>query len=265
MPGQANRSQRWLALRRLLNKLGWRGMGAFCLSLVGLALLILGGLVLFQGFGSKSRTLRITSGTDIEVREKMVQFLARKAGERNLLLQDVRSQGSLDALRKVERGEIDLAVVQAGLHLDSGTSVREVAPIDVERLHLLVRAEHWSAVSEDLKALRGKSVFLNYPGSGTNHLSRLLLTRVGLRVVPNAGKPSNDGVIVAPVSSHDILALLDSMQTADKEARTNLHSKMPDACFLIASLPSPFAWRLINEADYRLVPLPFTRALAVIS
>ena len=73
MAARSNLSLESRFLNRLLNKLGWRGLGAFLLSLVGLALVILGILFLFQGPNSKSRKLRITSGTDIEVREKMVQ------------------------------------------------------------------------------------------------------------------------------------------------------------------------------------------------
>jgi TRAP-type uncharacterized transport system substrate-binding protein len=240
-------------------------MGAFLLSLVGLALVILGILALAHGSSSTKRNLRITSGTEVEVREKMVQYLIQKTAERNLILEDVASQGSLDALRKVERGEVDLALVPAGLHLHPESPVREVAAVDLERLHLLVRAEHFPAVNADLKTLRDKTVFLNYPQSGTYLLSKLVLARVGLQPLSPGAKSSSDRVVICPLSSHEILAMLDAMKSANQERRQQMRTQLPDACFLVASLPSRLAWRLINEADYRLVPLPFARALAMIS
>jgi TRAP-type uncharacterized transport system substrate-binding protein len=265
MVARPNLSQESRFLRRLLNRLGWRGMGAFLLSLVGLAFVVVGILAFAQGFQAKNRKLRITSGTDVEVREKMVQFLIRKAPEQHLSFDGVKSQGSLDALRKVENGEADLALVQAGLHLDPDTPIREVASIDLERLHLLVRAEHAAAITADLRTLRGKTVFLNFPQSGTYFLSRLVLARVGLKPVSQGTKLASDGVILSPLNSHEIIALLNAMQKADHARRQQLQLQFPDACFLVASLPSRLALRLINEADYRLVPLPFARALAMIS
>jgi TRAP-type uncharacterized transport system substrate-binding protein len=218
-------------------------MGAFLLSLVGLALVILGILALAHGSSSTKRNLRITSGTEVEVREKMVQYLIQKTAERNLILEDVASQGSLDALRKVERGEVDLALVPAGLHLDPGSPVREVAAIDLERLHLLVRAEHYPAVNADLKTLRDKTVFLNFPQSATYLLSKLVLARVGLQPLPRVAKSSSDGVVICPLSAHEILARLDALKSADQVRRQQMRTQLPDACFLVASLPSRLAWR----------------------
>ncbi|MGE3806269.1 MAG: TAXI family TRAP transporter solute-binding subunit [Gemmataceae bacterium] len=248
---------------RLLDRLGWRGLGALSLSLVGLLLVILGVLALSQRSSSPSYQLRISSGTDVEVREKMVQFLTQKGAQQGLTLEDAYSEGSLDALKKVERGELDLALVQGGIHLDAGSSVREVAAIDLECLHLLVRTEQFEAVSSSLKNLGGKTVFLNYARSGTNLLARLLLARIGLKVLEAKDEAQPDSVAVSKLRRQEIMAMLEEMHTASAARRQELRRQLPDACFLVASLPSTMAWHLVREADYRLVPLPFAEAFAM--
>ena len=86
-----------------------------------------------------------------------------------------------DALYCLNAGTLDLALVQGGLSLERRTEARQVVPLHVEPLHLLVKGELHGEVSRQLAALRGKTVNVSQVGSGTYDLSLEVLRFAGLR------------------------------------------------------------------------------------
>ena len=58
-----------------------------------------------------------------------------------LSLRIVGTRGSLEALSRVDSGELDLALVQGGLDPKFHPNVRQVAALHVEPMHLLVKEE----------------------------------------------------------------------------------------------------------------------------
>jgi hypothetical protein len=50
------------------------------------------------------------------------------------------------------------------------------------------------------------------------------------------------------------------LHTHDERQRAALQAELPDCLFLVATMPSPIAQALVEAADYRIVPLPATRA-----
>jgi TRAP-type uncharacterized transport system substrate-binding protein len=119
-----------------------------------------------------------------------------KAPAANLRSTAVVTEGSLEMLERVDRGELDFGFVQGGFDIDRFHNVRQVAGLTVLPLILLVKEDMHAAVVADLGALRGKSVNLGVGRrTGTYWLSRELLSFAGLaqedyqamRLVPLAG------------------------------------------------------------------------------
>src|SRR5262249_21008062 len=145
-------------------------------TLVALGLTAIGLAVFFALHDPRERPvhLRLTAGQEEGTRHRIAQELRREAARRGLFI-DVRPMaGSSDALRAVEAGQVDAALVQGGLEMRDSPVLRQVATLHVEPLHLLVKEEIHRAVARSLAGLRGKVVNLGEPGSG----SRLLATDV---------------------------------------------------------------------------------------
>ncbi len=185
--------------------------------------------------GKQTYTIKISAGSDLGHRHDLAEVLANVARERRLSFEIVPTLGSVDTLDLLSRGDIDLAFVQGGL--SQRDQVRQIATLIPEPLHLVVRE---SAAIEKLADLKGKTVNLSTPGSGTRLLALAVLEFAG----------------VAPED-------YDDKRNSYAELQVLPETELPDAVFVVSSLPSAMVEWLTNERDYRLVELPFGRALAV--
>ena len=212
------------------------------LAILGLTAI---GLALFFALyrtGERPVRLRLTAGQEEGTRHRIARELGREALRRGLIIDLRPTPGSQDALRALESGEVDAAMVQGGLELRESPALRQVAALHVEPLHLLVKAEIHRDVTANLAALRGKVVNLGEPGSGSRLLAAEVLEFSGLR-------PRVDFVAA-------------DLSYADLE-RQGERARLPDAVFTVSTLPSPIARRLVTRHAYRLVPLPFIEAFAL--
>lgn len=191
--------------------------------------------------------LTLTAGSDKGVRHQLAQVIAEQAGPRGVNLKLTDTGGSEAALDAVDKGKLDVALVQGGLSLKDRPNIRQVAALNVEPMHLLVKGEQFEAVSRDFHALKGKEVNISAPGSGTFTLALEILHFMGMRPGANRGT-GNYNVSTTPYEE------LLKAQSADG---------LPDAVFIVSSLPSPVVRHLVRTLDYRLVPLPFATALAL--
>ena len=232
---------RWAWFRNRV--LPWIGLG------MGLLCLVAGLTLLIGPKRPKQYRLTISAGSQTGLRSRFIELLTSRfpsEGEfnesptLNLELIAKSSEGSLDALRQVEAGELELAFVQGGLPTGEYESVRQVASLHLEPLHLLVGPQSYTDVSEHLGGLRGKRINVSSPGSGTYLLSKQVLRFAKLK--PDDYLESNLGY---------------SELIRDAESDRGL----PEAVFLVSSLPSPVAQKLISERGYRLVPLPLSALL----
>ena len=208
-----------------------------------LALLCLGtlGLVLWSwwnGGGDRRVRLRMTAGRSVGERQRVADVLRREAARRSIAIEPVETSGSEAAVRALDAGTIDVALVQGGFDFGDHPQLRQVASLHVEPLHLLVKEEIHLAVSEHLTALRGKAVGVGEPGSGTNALAREVMSFAGLA----------PGDYTATTASY-----------AELRAEAD-RARLPDAVFMVSTLPSPIARHLVATHRYRLVALPFREA-----
>lgn len=197
----------------------------------------------------KSFALTLSAGDTLGRRHGLAELLARDALQKNLHLTLHSTHGSEEALSQVANGSLDAALVQGGLgevlfngilsgSTGSGGTVRQVAALAVEPIHLLVRKE---LVEKDVLSLKGKRLNLSTAGSGTRRLATKLLAFAGLR----AGADYQ----------------VDSLSYAELETLPS--EKLPDAVFTVSLLPSPVASVLIERHGYGLMEIPFGQSLAL--
>jgi TRAP-type uncharacterized transport system substrate-binding protein len=215
--------------------------------LAGLAGLGLAVYFYFHSPAPSKYRLRITAGNALGMRHRLALRLQGEVAKRNIAFELVPSAGSEQALDWVNRREVDVALVQGALISVGRPNVREVAALHVEPMHLLVKKELFQDVAKSLTALRGKTVDLEEVGSGTHSLASAILEFVGLR--PRDQDPVG-GYVPVSVDRKELYVNHDT-------------SRIPDAVFLVSSLPSPTSNYLVTRHGYRLVPLPFAEAFAL--
>jgi TRAP-type uncharacterized transport system substrate-binding protein len=224
-----------------VHRLLWRWVA----PLAGIAALCLAGFFYFHTPRARTHSLTMTAGNPAGTRHDIAEVLRREVAPRGVDLRLRSSVGSEEALDWVNARQVDCALVQGGLSVGDRPNVRLVAMLHIEPLHLLVKKELFEAVSQRLTALEGKTVDTGVEGSGTHTLSVAVLQFAGLSPRQEG---RTGGYIPMPMRQEQI--------QADASA-------LPDAVFVVSSLPSRTAKFLVSRHGYRLVPLPFGEAFAL--
>ena len=198
--------------------------------------------------------LSITGCNRFELRHQIAGMLKEEAGRHGITLVIRAAAGSEEALRWVDSGALDLALVQGGLHPAGLHHVRQVAALMVEPLHLLVKPEIFGKGgdspadrSERLQELKGKTINIGPATGGTHWMSLEALRFIGLE--PDTATTPGDCRI-------EIRGPAELERIDDPE-------DLPDAVFLTSALPSRVAKHLVTTHGYRLVGLPFAEAFAL--
>jgi len=194
------------------------------------------------------RSLTLTAGPAGTSRARVARELAAAAVARGLEVRLVEARNTDDELHRVDAGEIDLALVSGAYETPHHAHIREVAPLYVEALHLLVRKPLEPSVAlGGLDGLRGRRVAVGAAGSANAALARSLLAFAGLR--PRAEPSAGD------FDAIDV----DAAEIAARIARGE-RGALPDAIFDLATVPSTLAAPFLRDSEYALVPLPFAEA-----
>jgi TRAP-type uncharacterized transport system substrate-binding protein len=217
--------------------------------LAGLAALGFATFLYFYTPRERSYQLKMTAGNTLGTRHELAEILRAEVASQGLLLDIRGSVGSEQALDRVNDRTLDLALVQGGLRVSDRPNVRQIATLHVEPLHLLVKKDLWKPVSAHLTALEGKTVNAGEVGSGTHTLAVSVLAFAGLR--PRTSE-ADRGYVPMPMSGRDMLDAPDA-------------GRLPDAVFVVSSLPSDTVKELVARYGYRLVPLPFGEAFALLA
>ena len=189
-----------------------------------------------------SYRVRLTAGRPQGLRHLLAEGLIATSKSRKVAVTLVASAGSEDSLDELDAGRIDLALVQGGLGSGSRKNVRQLAALHLEPLHVLVKEELMTQPGRGLDGLRGRSINVGEPGSGTRVLAVDVLRFAGL-------EPDSD---YRPES-------LSYERLEAEESR----AKLPDAVFTVSLLPSRVARTLVTRHRYRLMPLPFAEAYSL--
>ncbi len=162
--------------------------------------------------------------------------LAREAPNQNFRIQAIVTEGTLDNLVRVDRGELDFAIIVGGHDIERFHNVRQVAGLTVTPVHLLVKREYYDAVSRNMRELRGKTINL---GSG----KRAAMYRLSQEILEFGGLPPDE--------------FRASALTSEQLRAEDNRDRLPDAIFIATTPPSALVRRLIVQQGYRLVALPF--------
>jgi TRAP-type uncharacterized transport system substrate-binding protein len=225
------------------------------LLLLGVALIAVGGVLLVRPWGK--RTCRVHMLIDVDPnRALLAARIAEEARRHGLEVHLSREPyGSLDAIELVDRpNPIDLALVPGGVARREYDNVRQVTALSPEPLQLLTRA---GLAPQGVVGLKGRRVGLGPPTTSAHFLARDVLAFAGLRA------PTADckGDYIAEESSpQDLRLRLERLRGLTGAARDEALAALPDAVFLLSSLPSILARDLVTQAGYRLVALPFADA-----
>jgi TRAP-type uncharacterized transport system substrate-binding protein len=226
---------------RRIRRVLWRWVApALGVAALGIAI-----YVLFHTPQPRRQHVTMTAGSTAGTRHHLAELFRVEAESQDVEIELRGTVGSEEALDRVNSRQLDCALVQGGLSQVGRPNVRQVAVLPVEPLHLLVRKELADAVSARLSALEGKTIGVGEVGSGTHTLAVAVLAFAGL--TPGAG---GRGEYVSRHASFDELTL-------------EPDGDLPDAIFLVSSLPSRRAKALVTGHGYRLVPLPFGEAFSL--
>jgi TRAP-type uncharacterized transport system substrate-binding protein len=189
-----------------------------------------------------ARALSLSPGPLTTSRALIARELAEAAAHRGLEIRLVEVPSAAQELHEFESGQIDLALVSGAYVADPQEHLREVTPLYVEALHLLVRRELAPAVGVGLGGLRGLGVDLGPPGSTNAALARSVLAFAGL--------PADEAGTTHELELAELVA----------RGERGEWSALPDAIFHLGTVPSTIALRLLRSGRYELVPLPFADA-----
>ena len=188
---------------------------------------------------SKVTPLKVAAGVELKYRKELNGILCEESAANGLTLdiQSNKGRSAKDVIGRVDAGELDAAVIPAGLAIPGG-NVRQVALLECETLHLFVRPELFV---QGIAGLRGKRVNLGPVDSGVSIIAQTVLAFMGM-------KHGEDYI-------DDAHAYTDLLKLPPES--------MPDAVFSLSPLPSPLGERLVERYAYQLMELPFGEALAL--
>lgn len=180
-------------------------------------------------------TLTITGGDIVGNRHYLARILQSEATKKNLIIIVQPESNALIALQKVSAGKLDLALIQGG-ETAILPNVEHVATVAPEQVHLLVKPG-----IQGIGDLRGHSINLGEKDSAEH--------AVGLTITQFAQYEENVNFVETNYSPEQLLALPE-------------HS-LPDAIFIISSVPSYLVERLVRENHYDIMEIPFPESLAL--
>lgn len=217
---------------RLLNRNGsW-----FILVLAAVTL----SYYLFTQTQSKdNKTYKISAGSLKGKRSKIASVIVKEGHKNGLNLELIGSTGSVDAAKKLSKGELDFALIQGGI--STFTNIMQLASLSNEPLHILVKPE---LAGQSITALKGKMLNLSTTGSGTNQISTELLKFAGVY----------EGDYIPSRFSYSKINSLPENYPLDS---------LPDAFFSVSSLKSSQAEILVNMFGYKLMGVDFVEAFAL--
>lgn len=232
----------------------------FAMLTIGVALIGTGLIGWLWVPGHRDRAIRIAGGVDGLNRYSIARYLRRHATDLGLEIELFPCEDTIQATRMVENREVDLALVNGLVRSSQAASVRQIAVISTEQLHFLAKQEYAERLEEDLSRLGEFTIFGGLEGGETELIGRALLEFCGVESELEAGRLSVDRR-----TRQDLLMTVNALPAATDEEKGRMRSKLPDVVLLVSTLPSPLARKLIRNADYQLLPLPFSEAFGRIS
>ncbi|MGF1582502.1 MAG: hypothetical protein ACFCD0_24525 [Gemmataceae bacterium] len=158
------------------------------LLVVGLLLIAVGLVAWLYVPTTQTYSIKVTGGNVALNRHKIVAYLERHQSELNLNVSIQPTEGTPEAVRLVQSGELDMAVVNGLLKFPEAENVRQVATITIEAVHLLVKSEYADKVTADYSKLNGLSMDVGPDGFETAFMARSVLKFLRLKPARTVAK-----------------------------------------------------------------------------
>ncbi|MGE4220591.1 MAG: TAXI family TRAP transporter solute-binding subunit, partial [Alphaproteobacteria bacterium] len=201
------------------------------------ALIVLAGFVLAYQFVEPAPPNRLTLATGGEQGNyyRIGQIYKRKLAAHGITVEVLPTQGSVENLTRLQRGEVDLAFVQSGIgSAETYPGLLGLGSLYFEPLWVFTRAP---AAPELLRDLNGKRLAVGSEGSGTWAVTALLL--------------AENGITADNSSLHRL---------SGESAAWALAAGDIDAMFVVAAPDAPLIKTLLSDPQVRL--MDFRRAEA---
>jgi len=216
------------------------------------------GIVLAMRFfaDQQTPTLRMSAGPDATRRHAVATYLRDRAEENHLNIQLQDGDSSEDCLNQLKAGKLDVAMVCNCVVVPDDEEIMVLGAAQMEAFHVLVRKDliHGHSLGE---IIRGHRVNLGEKGSTEWLLAREALAFAHVKLP----SPSYSGDIIPTEYSKDELnGLAQAILTSSGRQKEELIAELPDCLLILDSLPSTVVQRLIEAADYRVMPMPAARA-----
>jgi len=219
------------ALSKFQQKAWFRKTVAVVLVVV---ILVLMGYFVY-GLIPKQYTLKITGGDILSNRHLIAKILKDEAAKYGVNLVIQPTEGSVEAVKNVSEGKLDIALVQSGLE-EKLPGVEHVATLPAEVTHFLVKSN-----IQEIEDLKGKIINTGSKSDGTRLTTKQVLDFSNL----DAG--------VDYIETNYSFEQLVKMKV----------DKLPDAIVNISYSPSFVADFFVKERDYKVLELPFPPSLAL--
>ncbi len=200
--------------------------------------------------------LRISAGPAGTRRHQVASYLSRAASHDGVLLQLETNAGSEASLEALRAGTLDAAIVSNGVVVPSDDAVMVLGAIQVEAVHILVRAPYTTGRSV-AEAVRGRRVNIGVKGSTERLLAHDFL-RFGRLRLPTATDPGD--LVPTEFSRSELIERASRIRQATGASREALIAALPDCLVVLDATPSSVVQTLVEVADYHLLPIPSTRA-----
>lgn len=225
----------WGVLQEVLSKIQKSTKIRRILAII-LVVALLGVTVYFvYGLLPKKYTLTISGGGILTNRHHLARVLQTEAVKSGLTLEIEPISGSMDTLKAVSEGKLDLALVQGGLETKM-SKVSHVAMLPPETVHIIVKPE-----IENIEDLKGKAINMGVAGGGTRIVAKQILDFFNL-------KENTDFV---------------EKNYSDEELFNMNPQKLPDAIVSISYIPSYVADYFVKQHGYKLLDVPNSDALGL--
>lgn len=207
-------------------------------------------------FDQSTPVLRMSAGPESTRRHAVAKYMCAQAAKHDLKITLATNADSEDCLNEIRVGRLDAAIVSNGVNVPDHDKVKVLGAVQLEVVHVLVRKEMAEAGSLG-EAIRGKRVNLGEKG-GTEWLLTKELLAFGRLKLPTASQPGD--VIPTTFTKAELIDKARAILQSDGARKNTLITELPDCLLVLASMPSTVVQLLIEAADYRIAPLPGTRA-----
>lgn len=229
-----NNNDSWDILNNILDRIQNNDKVRNTLAISLVIILITSAAFFLYGLLPKKYTLSISGGGILTNRHHLVKVLQTEAQKSGITLEIQPIHGSVETLKAISQGKLDLALIQGGLSRKI-PNVDHVAVLPPETVHILAKPD-----IENIEALKGKVINMGSIGGGTRIVTKSILDFIEL-------KEGSDYI---------------ETNFSDEELVDMNPKYLPDAIISISYMPSYLADYFVQECGYKILDIPHSQSFS---